>query len=274
MTAEKVEDIYGIKTNFLEIMQIGKSFDKTIIEYIIKNVNQLKERRKSISNKIVLLTEKDRIIDMEHSKCNEIYWLYVENIGTTPASFTMWHRIFPRLIEIDDIVWYNTLNALKMYVTSFKMQSFHYKVIYNIINCNLKLYEWKIIDSSKCSFCAEIDRIDHYFIYCKRTQKFWNSLFNWWNNLSEIEISLKQDEIAENIIFGFNLIDDKYILINFIILHAKYFIYQCNQGEPKFSIDLFDFLIFLKGKLLIEKAILIKSPKIHKRIIGSFCDLM
>jgi hypothetical protein len=277
MTVKEIERTYGIKTNYLELMQIRKNIDKKTLETLTKNTLQLKEYRNSMPEGAVFLLYQDKTIYMEHIKCSELYWLHIGKIGKTPGSFNMWYTIFPRLTEIEDIVWYNILYALKMCVTSYKLQSFQYKIIYNIINCRKKLYEWKIINCPKCLFCAEIDNIDHYFIHCKRTQKFWNSLFNWWNNLSEIEIHLKQDEIIENILFGFNLIDDRYILLNFIILHAKYYIYVCNQtieNEQTVNIDLLDFLVYLKGKLLIEKAILVKTPKAHKRIIENFCDLV
>lgn len=75
-----------------------------------------------------------------------------------------WNKIFPRTLKISQ----------KKY-----LQSSQYKSLNIILNCNDKLYKWKIQTSSECNECAEVDSIEHHMYKCKTSTKFWNQLKKW-----------------------------------------------------------------------------------------------
>ena len=85
----------------------------------------------------------------------------------------------------------------------------------------------KIKTTPICSYCPEVDTIAHYFMQCSSIHRLWQEFCNWWNIVSpEVVLDFPHYPNVENIIFGipFNGNDDKKIVLNFWILHAKYYI--------------------------------------------------
>ena len=54
-----------------------------------------------------------------------------------------------------------------------KLAEFNYKVLHDILPCNVNLKKWKIIESDKCNFCHEMQDIPHLLFYCKYYQNIW-----------------------------------------------------------------------------------------------------
>ena len=98
----------------------------------------------------------------------------------------------------------------------------------------------------------ESDDIMHYFVNCKSSKTFWDSLFVWWNNLTETNIDLT----ACDLVFGILNIDDNIFLhlLNVIILRAKWYLYNCKKEKGPLSLD--NFIVQLKHGINIEKYIM------------------
>ncbi len=54
-----------------------------------------------------------------------------------------------------------------------KLKEFNFKVIYNILPCNVNLVNWRIKDSDKCDICASEHTIEHLLFNCKRSAYLW-----------------------------------------------------------------------------------------------------
>ncbi len=67
------------------------------------------------------------------------------------------------------------------------------------------LSDINLINSPKCLYCNEIDNIRHFFLFCPKVHNLWNSLFQWWNRMGDLEIAADYDFLEECIIFGFHL---------------------------------------------------------------------
>ncbi len=67
------------------------------------------------------------------------------------------------------------------------------------------LSDINLINSPKCLFCNEIDNIRHFFLFCPKVHNFWNSFFQSWNRMGDLEIAADYDFLEECIIFGFHL---------------------------------------------------------------------
>ena len=127
--------------------------------------------------------------------------------------------------------------------------------MHRIIACNKWLYNIKIKESSKCNFCEAEDNLLHFFFYCKNTEMFWHSFFNWWHRTSDVNI---EETLEEHMLFGYPGNSDIDLVLNFCILLGKWYIFTIKMQE-KNSIDFYEYLVQLKQRLLIEKEICTKQ---------------
>lgn len=171
-------------------------------------------------------------------KTKDIYWLLInsvlENNKETIAE-TRWKQEtgFPQI------------DFKKVYKIPFECtrytyyQSFQYKIINRIFTCNYVLYKMHIKDSSKCTFCDDIDTILHYFADCKCSKNVWYRFKCWWNTLDFPPLA-ELDSI--DIIFGFPRMAEKHCkILNLCIIIGKLSIYidKSTGVEPSFISLLF-----------------------------------
>ena len=140
-----------------------------------------------------------------------------------------------------------------------KLQVFQYKILNRIFPCQSLLHTWKLALDNKCESCNVYDSITHYFYNCPMATLFWNQLSKWLSNNCSIQISLAKIDV----IFGIksNLKDQCTQCVNYIIIHGKWYIYQCKLNKK--VIFLLDFLLHLKHDLLIEKYIYISNGQME-----------
>ena len=108
----------------------------------------------------------------------------------------------------------------------------------------------RLIENPLCTVCNEVDDLPHFLIHCNYVNIFWTSLFSWLNN--NLNYNLTVNEV--DIIFGINGTNDQSLVANYVILHAKYFIYKRRIQEIH-TLHLTSFKAQLKHKLTIEKMI-------------------
>ena len=138
-----------------------------------------------------------------------------------------------------------------------KIQYFQFRFLHRIIGVNSFLFKLNLIDSPTCSFCkTEIETLEHLFWTCSIVQSFWKDSQN-------LCIQFNDTIDVSKVFFGFT----KNINhpINFYLLHAKYYIFNCkiNKIKP----DPLIFLSKLNFNLKIEKSILNKKTPICPLII-------
>ena len=119
---------------------------------------------------------------------------------------------------------------------------------------HLRLYNQKVINSSTCSYCDEVDDLLHYFVKCGSVIFFWKQLELWWNRVSTVNVILTPKHI---IIFGIYYDSEYFSSVNHVILLAKWYIYNCKRNHN--TIHLFNFLSVLKRNLQIEEYISAKN---------------
>ena len=91
------------------------------------------------------------------------------------------------------------------------------------------LFKFKKVDSPFCSFCQkELDTIEHLFFHFTKACMIWDELKVVLNSLN---ILVRFD--IEDVLFGILDTDNTSILVNYILLESKYFIYRCklNKGS-------------------------------------------
>jgi hypothetical protein len=161
-------------------------------------------------------------------------------------------------------------NMLRIYTIPYistkhtNLQSFQYKVIYKILNCNYWLHKIKVIESAKCRFCPELETIEHYFFSCKVTKQFWKTFITWWNRMSDEKVEALHES---DIILGYIKDNNEGRVcktLNCCLLLGKEMIYiqkTCNK-QP----DLYAFHIHLKDFILTERIVAINQNRLDNLI--------
>jgi hypothetical protein len=183
----------------------------------------------------------------------QVYWKIVKTIQLPHVTNIKWETE----LNINKKKWVNIFyNSFKIRDT--KIRAFQYKLILNLIPCNLYLYRISKIDSYKCNFCVNIDHISHYFYECEDTKTFWIQIQNWWNRIFEDNIKLDKTSALFGILKKSKMADR----LNAILQLARWHIYtaKLNAKNP----FLYKFLIQLKYKLKVEKLIYLRNNKLAK----------
>jgi hypothetical protein len=213
------------------------------------NWNQECKQMETPKNKediVIEMGDKEQLVT--NTTCKTFYQHYVNKLHKKHPSMEKWQNIFPELSPNDRDTWKHIYENVKKSTCSTKLCSFHYKIIHRIINCKEKLVKWNILSSPICSSCPEIETIEHMLIYCTTAKTFWRHFFNWWNGISDLKIDTNRRELGESVLFGFRLTSNEYKLLNYICIHAKFFIYKKKTYENG-NLCLFEFLVTLKTNL-------------------------
>ena len=142
-------------------------------------------------------------------------------------------------------------------VRDTKLRAFQYKILFNLIPCNLYLKRIKKSDTHNCGKCNEMDDIDHYFYNCIHIVPFWNSFKLWWENIAEEELTLKCTTVKLGIIEH----PDKNETLNACIIYAKWHIYKNKLNSE--DIFFYKFLGDLRYYIAIEKNIALRQNKLQ-----------
>ena len=257
-TYEEVQAKYGVKCNFLEIMQVRHSIPWSWRQLLQEeNINSKTETSTDCPALYINLSTKYR--DINDIKCKDFYWAIINMKQVTPACVFKWQTIFVGFKDCDPDTWTRIFKMSFNVTRETKLQSFQYKLLNRIIPCNKWLHDVKIKTSNQCSYCDEVDDLVHFFVHCDKINYFWNTFFKWWSTTTGINV-LNIENFEECILFGFPENDNIFQVLNYCILLAKYYIY-CNRLFANNRLDMYQYQVILKQRLAIEKYICIKEGK-------------
>ena len=204
-------------------------------------------------NEILFYTQ-NKMYPLSKATCKMFYVKLVNCKARVPSCVKKWAEDYPEFKTASDTIWSGIFKIPFMITRETKLQSFQYQIIHRLITCKKRLVNMKITDNPKCDFCKDIDDIRHFFLFCPKVNAFWNSFFQWWNNLTDIKISFNYENLEECILFGFPIEGDVFEVLNYCILVAKFYIYRQRLFNDN-DIDLFSCLVELKYNIKIEYGI-------------------
>ena len=112
-----------------------------------------------------------------------------------------WTDLFPLL---ECVLWKLIFSATHHITLETYLQTFQYKILNRLINCNFNLYKWKIKSEPYCDSCAIlIDTIEHHLFLCPLFKKFWEEMEIWLNKQINMAVRI-QFTICE-VIFGIGI---------------------------------------------------------------------
>ena len=162
-----------------------------------------------------------------------------------PTVIDTWINIYPFLELIE---WKNIFTLASKITSEPYLQSLQYKIINRILNCNDKLYKWKIAQTPLCNNnnCKVNDTLEHYLCSCEDSKRVWDGIENWLRDNLSIGYKLTECEILFGIPIS-NTVDLD--ILNFLILMGKQYISK--QKTSKKEIYFFEFLNHTRIKLEI-----------------------
>jgi hypothetical protein len=243
---------FNININFLNTLQVRDSIP---LEWKGSVANS--EKHETINQCFTIVNGKIKIL--EKIKTKEIYWLFIKE--RIPTSQIKWESVYPEGIVPDLYSWQDIYKLPFQTIRETKLQAFQFKIIHRIINCNKVLYNMNIKEEPVCSYCEEIDDIQHFFVNCTPVRKFWLTVQTWLNNMYNTNIILSE----KTIIFGCMPEDDMLEALNFVILLGKFYIYKQRLFHDN-EINFLEYLIDLKYKLDIEEQICKHNKTLDKFI--------
>ena len=222
----------------------------------------LKTNENSISSKAHDLIQTDFELRIEGKKVNfqnlkskSLYDNFVSKISSIPTAQKKYNEAFStHTFQLD---WG------KIYLLPFKttldtkLREFQYKILNRILYTNKMLFKFKKVVSPLCDFCEkELETIEHLFFHCTKVNTFWDELKVVLNSL---DIAIRFD--IKNVLFGILDADNISILVNYILLESKYFIYRCklNKGSLRVRLLVDKFRKTFQTERFIAK----KKNKIH-----------
>ena len=125
----------------------------------------------------------------------KVYSELIRQVVKASTEIETWLNLFPFLEQIE---WKSVFTLVYKVTKEPYLQSFQYKVLNRTLNCCYNLYNWQISPSPICSYCTQIDTIEHHLYHCNETINFWKEVSTWLYKINCIKLSLTVCEI----IFG------------------------------------------------------------------------
>lgn len=190
--------------------------------------------------------------DISTSSSRAVYSALILQNSKSPTALARWSEMPEDQLRVDNTIEWNNI-CLNPYRTmrETKMQSLHYKIINRILPCNVFLRQLRIKETDVCSFCDQLDSIDHFLFSCKIVQDLWSKICDWFDRT--VDLGLRGISIRD-IIFGITDNSSKSRVANYIVMQTKHFVHRqklFHQGDLR----LLHFLQELKMKLKHEKFI-------------------
>jgi hypothetical protein len=245
LTVREIEEKYDLKVDFLKYNSLKDAIPKLWRE-------ELKTTKIDI-NAITADEPAGIRINKQHVPVQlitnkTIYWELIEKIHVEPVTKDKWVRLF----ELNEENWGMIFDVAKI-VRDTKIRTFQYKLLFNLIPCNLYLYNIGRSNTYKCLSCNLIDNITHYFYDCEDTLNFWASFQSWWRKMTHGTITITK-KIA---IIGILEKGDNADQLNSCLQIARWYIYiEKLNLKPTF---LYKFLCLLKYRIKIERNICQRS---------------
>jgi len=133
------------------------------------------------------------------------------------------------------------------------------------------LFKFTAVVSPLCYFCGEeIETLEHFFFFRERVRTFWKEL----NTILKSQKITSSSFDVKDVIFGLFHPENNSILVNYIILESKYFIYRSKLKKTSLSTPIL--LTRCKKTYQIERFIARKNNKLylHNKKWEPFISLM
>jgi hypothetical protein len=247
----KIEDLYDFSGN-LNSAILGKlsPIERLKINGILSSIpsfrrTSIKNHKSVVPDRIICLNQpvpeqiflpiEGNLIPLDKVSSKQVYTTLIANRVSPPCTKFFYENNFNESIDWKFVF---TLPAKSCLDT--KTREFQFKILHRIVFTKKLLFKIGKTASPLCSFCSKYDEtIEHLFLDCEKVLIFWVDLFHFLNNYS-----IQVENMSEmDILLGCKNRNDDTMLINHILLLAKYYIYKCSLSRSQLFVSAFQYKI-------------------------------
>ena len=171
-----------------------------------------------------------------------LYDIIIGNDNSTPPA-QKWVDITGNITQEE----WNNINAQTKIIGEVKLKDFQFKINNYIIVTKSFLFKINKTDTNICSYCdQEAETKTHLFYNCQKVKAFWSAFQTWLQSHANITFNLT---IKSALFSG----QTKNVLLNYLLLLARYFIYKNKFTSNNISIQ--TFINYVKRKYQNERYI-------------------
>lgn len=251
-----VKDLLNDNGDFL-------TFNEFCVKYSLKNCNYMNYFSLIYA---IPITWRRNINDVDRTSHSNTQNDYVIRVCKMDKVCKGVHKLFVKRImkpPIAEIKWALYMNDMNLNWAEFytiplksslstKLRYFQFQLLHRYLPVNKFLYNLNIIDNNLCSFCKQdVESFQHLFWDCGISSSFWR-------NVQNIILKSNPNFDKKDILLG--IIDSPYYTYNFVILHAKYYLYCCRC--KKVMPNIYHFANQLKFNCAVEREIALSRDKL------------
>lgn len=146
--------------------------------------------------------------------------VYNRSIDCNTLLSPLWNKWNTKLnIDMDIQCFLDNFSHIYKMTKSTKLRDFQFRFLHRIIFCSKTLFDWKLVDSPRCTFCQDhYETVEHLFFYCPFTARFIEMFQAWFEAVTTDEVLITVSD------FFFCNHEDE--LLNILMLIAKQHIFQ------------------------------------------------
>jgi len=175
----------------------------------------------------------EKLIVLDKVRTNQVYQKIISKKFEHPTAQRRWQAIF-QLQSNNSLDWNKIYSLIYSTTIDTKLRWFQYRLLMNCLYVNKDLFKFKLIDNQLCSFCHKyVETIEHLFVYCEVSSKLYFEISMW---VKDFNINLPVLNLT-SLVIGPSSFSNFSLLINFLLLLFKSYVYRVRLNGRKLEID-------------------------------------
>ena len=171
-------------------------------------------------------------INLAEMRCKNYYNLFCGNCFIDPSGIRNWQKKFPE----DFVTWKEKFCNIYRFTRDNRLRQFsQFRFLHRIIVTKKELNRFHIASDDKCALCSTPDSIEHTFIECNVSTKFYLQVLSWFNHYHGTTVELSVKGIAFQNTTPLTDVLSKPLMrrLDLLIILVKQYIYACKCSEKE-----------------------------------------
>ena len=173
--------------------------------------------------------------DLAEARCKHYYQLFNNYSCTVPSGIKKWQEKFPEIF----VDWFNKFQDIYRFTRDNKLRQFCFPFLHRTVVTKRELKLFRLADNDKCIYCSNADSIEHTFIDCRESVKFYSQIISWFSNCQDTAITLSNENVAFHDIHHVTDILSGPVRrrLDLLIILVKQYIYSAKHLQNELSLE-------------------------------------